>query len=48
MSLQDELPKTTILIETKTREELRTLGVKGESYDTIIRRLMDHWRKSKK
>jgi hypothetical protein len=49
MSLEEDLlPKTTILIETKTREELRMLGVKGESYDTIIRRLMDFWKKNKK
>ena len=44
----EELPKTTILIETKTREELRLLGTKGESYDTIIRRLMEHWKKTSK
>jgi predicted CopG family antitoxin len=44
----DEMPKTTILIETKTREELRLMGIKGESYDDIIRRLIDHWRKTKK
>jgi hypothetical protein len=44
----EEMPKTTILLETKTREELRLLGTKGESYDVIIRRLIDHWKKSKK
>jgi hypothetical protein len=43
---EEELPKTTILIETKTRDELRTLGVKGESYDDIIRRLMKFWKQS--
>ena len=44
----EEMPKTTILLETKTREELRLLGTKGESYDVIIRQLIDHWKKSKK
>ena len=50
MSLQEQdgLPKTTILIETKTREELRLMGTKGESYDVIIRRLMDFWKKEHK
>jgi hypothetical protein len=43
---EEELPKTTILIETQTREELRALGIKGESYDTIIRRIMDYWKKN--
>ena len=43
---EEDLPKTTILIETQTREVLRKLGVKGESYDDIIRRLVGHWRQS--
>jgi hypothetical protein len=44
----DDMPKTTILIETKTREELRLMGTKGESYDVIIRRLMEFWNKAHK
>jgi predicted CopG family antitoxin len=44
---EEDLAKTTILIETQTREELRKLGIKGESYDDIIRRLMKFWRQSK-
>jgi len=43
MNIQEEVPKTTILVETKTREKLRLLGSKGESYDTIILRLIKHW-----
>ena len=31
--------KTTILVETETRDRLRNAGRKGESYDDIIRRL---------
>lgn len=41
-----EMSKTIILVETKTREELRLLGTKDESSDVIIRRLIDHWKKS--
>ena len=43
MQLQQELGKTTILIETDTRDNLRNLGSKGETYDDIIRRLMEYW-----
>jgi hypothetical protein len=43
MELQQELGKTTILIETETRESLRKLGSKGETYDSIIQRLMEYW-----
>jgi hypothetical protein len=31
---------TTILVEKETRERLRSLGKKGETYDKILRRLM--------
>lgn len=43
MQLQQELGKTTILIDTETRDDLRNLGSKGETYDDIIRRLMEYW-----
>lgn len=32
--------KTTIAISIETKEIIRTLGEKGETYDTIIRRLI--------
>jgi hypothetical protein len=32
--------KTMIQVSKKTREELHAIGKKGESYDTIIRRLL--------
>lgn len=35
------MTKTTISIDTKTRERLRRKGIKGESYDEIINRLLD-------
>lgn len=31
---------TTIAVDTKTRDLLRAMGEKGESYDAIIRRLI--------
>jgi len=33
--------KTTILVTKKTREQLKILGRKGETYDDIIVRLME-------
>jgi hypothetical protein len=33
---------TTIQVKTETREKLKRFGHKGESYDTIIERLMDY------
>lgn len=37
------LAKTSIQIEDKTRDKLKEIGNKGESYDTIINRLLkDH------
>jgi len=32
---------TTILVYKKTRERLRKIGGKGETYDDIINRLLD-------
>ena len=33
--------KTTILVTKKTREQLKALGRKGETYEDIITRLME-------
>lgn len=35
------MPFTTIRIELETREKLRDLGRKGETYNEIIRRLIN-------
>ena len=32
--------KTTILIEKRTREDLKNIGTKAETYDQIINRLI--------
>jgi hypothetical protein len=38
---------TTIQIQTKTREQLRSFGQKGETYDEVITRLIKTSRKVK-
>jgi predicted CopG family antitoxin len=35
------MSKTTIILEKATRERLRQLGIKGQSYDDVINRLID-------
>jgi len=32
-----------ILVSRETRKSLKAMGRKGESYDAIIRRLMEYW-----
>jgi len=39
---------TTIQLSPKTRERLRELGKKGETYDEIINKLIDKRKKRKK
>jgi len=34
------MAKTTIIVTKETREKLKALGKKGESYDQIINRLI--------
>lgn len=38
--------KSTILIKDTTRERLKNRGIKGETYDSLINRLLDHEGKS--
>ena len=35
------MSKTTILVETKTRDRLRNVGRKADTYDFIINRALD-------
>jgi len=44
----DEMPLTTIRIQTTTRDELTELGKKGESYDTVIRKLIEEHKQHQK
>ena len=39
---------TTIPIKKETRDMLKELGKKGETYDEIIKRLIDLWRAQKR
>jgi hypothetical protein len=34
------MPKTTILVETNTRESLKRIGNKGQTYDQIVNDLI--------
>jgi hypothetical protein len=34
------MPKTTILVETETRESLKRIGSKGQTYDQVINELI--------
>jgi predicted RNA-binding protein YlqC (UPF0109 family) len=36
---------TTIQISTKTRDELKDIGKKGETYDTIVKNLLQAYKK---
>ena len=40
VSISDIMGTTTIAVRAETKEVLRHLGEKGESYDQIIRRLV--------
>jgi len=40
--------KTTIQVSKKLRDKLKELGKKGETYEEIIRRLVEHYEKGKK
>ncbi len=40
MSMKDP---TVIKVDKTTRELLRSLGTKDESYDDVIKRLIAHW-----
>jgi hypothetical protein len=35
------MPKTTILVERKTRKSLKQIGIKGQTYDEIINKLIE-------
>jgi len=42
------MQKTTIQLEKSTAEKLRGLGVMGDTYDTLIQRLMEEYMIMKK
>ena len=45
MSMTNENKNTTIQLTVKTRDELKALGTKGETYDEIVARLIKAYKK---
>jgi hypothetical protein len=43
MNVKEMPPETTIKVKKTTRDELAMLGHKGESWDSIVKRLIDFW-----
>jgi predicted CopG family antitoxin len=43
--MQDKEKITTIQISKETRDELKELGKKGETYDEVIKKLLEHAKK---
>lgn len=37
------MPKTTIQLETKTRDKLKSLGTMEDNYDSLISRLVEFY-----
>lgn len=37
------MPRTTISLDMETRDRLKSLGRKGETYDELVNRLIDHY-----
>ncbi len=50
MTIQENsiMARTTLVVDTSTREKLKKLGLKGETYEDIILKLLDHWEKTVK
>jgi len=48
MMTMKENKNTTIQLLTETRDELKALGSKGETYDEIIKRLIKTYKEGKK
>ena len=45
MITNDSLVRTTIVVDTSTRDKLKKFGSKGETYEDIILKLMDSYEK---
>lgn len=43
MTMKDSLGRTTIVVDTTTRDKLKKFGAKGETYEDIIKKLMDSY-----
>jgi len=43
MNMNNDMVRTTIVLDTSTRDKLKQYGVKGDSYEDIILKLMKHY-----
>jgi hypothetical protein len=48
MSMTKHKGNTTIQLSKKMRDELKALGTKGETYDDIVKRLIDTYKREEK
>jgi len=46
MEIEENLGRTTIVVDTSIRDKLKKFGVKGETYEDIIVKLMKSYEKS--
>ncbi len=45
--IHENMVRTTIVVDSDTREKLKKIGVKGETYEGIILRLFDYYMQQK-
>ena len=45
MEIEETMSRTTIVVDTSIRDKLKQYGVKGETYENIIVKLMHFWDK---
>ena len=47
MSIIESMGRTTLVVDTSTRDKLRQFGFKGETYEDIILKLMKFYQEGK-
>jgi hypothetical protein len=48
LEIEENLARTTIVVDTSIRDKLKQYGVKGETYEDIIVKLMKFYELAKK
>jgi hypothetical protein len=48
MEIDNKMARTTIVVDSSTREKLKQLGAKGETYEDIILKLMKSYESNSK
>ena len=43
MNMNNDMVRTTIVMDTSTRDKLKLYGTKGDTYEDIIIKLMKHY-----